>query len=58
MVGQTGAIVNERAPVQPSASVAVIVKVRLVVEVGVPVSAPFAARERPVGSTPVVTANV
>ena len=58
IVGHAGATVNERVAVHEFASVAVTVKVRLVVDVGVPVSAPFAASERPVGSTPVVKANV
>ena len=56
-----GATVTEyvRAPVAPSVSVAVIVKLKVAALVGVPVIAPVVAfRARPAGKLPAVTAKV
>ena len=62
MAGQPGlaiVIVYRRLPVQPVASVAVIVKVNVPTVVGVPVIAPvLELRSRPVGSEPLDTENV
>ena len=52
------AIENDAEPVQLLASVAVTVKTKVPVAVGVPLIVPFAARERFVGNVPPVTANV
>jgi hypothetical protein len=57
MVGQTGASVKTREPAQAFASVAVRVKVWLVVAVGVPLMAPvLVLRLKPAGRAPLLTA--
>ena len=57
IAGHTGVIVKVAEPVQEFASVAVMVKVRVAVLVGVPVTAPVVVlRLKPTGSVPLVTA--
>ena len=57
-VGHKGASVYVLLPGQPLTSVACTVKVWLLVEVGVPLSAPALLKVRPAGSVPLVTVQV
>ena len=55
---QTGVSVKSRVPIQPLASVPLIVNEAVVVLVGVPVSTPVLASVKPVGSAPELTLHV
>ena len=56
-VGAAIASVYARTPVSPLASVAVTLKVKLPVAVGVPLKAPPLARLSPAGRAPLLTVN-